>query len=63
MLHPLPQRSFVALLNLPKAYTMQITPVLIGEIGAIKSELSHLNGFDQSFQMIASEDGSADIGS
>lgn len=34
-----------------------------GEIGAIKSELSHLNGFDQSLQMIASEDGSADIGS
>jgi hypothetical protein len=41
---------------------MQITPVLIGEIGAIKSELSHLKGFDQSLQMIASEDGSADIG-
>lgn len=62
MLLPLPQGSFVALLSLPRACDIKMTPVLTGVIDAIKNELSRLDAFDRDVLVITPDDVSVDTG-
>ena len=56
LLHPLPQKRFVALLNWPKTSDVHLTPTLNGALNAIKSQLSRLEAFDRNFLVISTDD-------
>jgi serine/threonine protein kinase len=56
----LPQGNLVALLSLPRTSDIKMTPVLTGVIGAIKNELSRLDGFDRDVLAITPDDASVD---
>ena len=56
LLHPLPRKRFVALLNWPATSDVQFAPMLSGIIGAIKNELSRVEAFDRDLFVISPED-------
>jgi eukaryotic-like serine/threonine-protein kinase len=56
LLHPLPQKRFVALLNWPKTSDVHLTPTLNGALNAIKSQLSRLEAFDRNLLVISTDD-------
>ncbi len=53
VLHPLPPKRFVALLNWPPSSDTRIKPVLLGIIDTIASELSRAEEFDRNLFVIA----------
>ena len=61
LIHPLPSKRFVALLNWPKTAESNIAPMLTGALGAIKSELARLEVFDRNLFVISPEDAQQDI--
>jgi tetratricopeptide (TPR) repeat protein len=56
LLHPLPGRRFIALLNWPRTSDNHVAPMLTGVLGAIKSELSRMEAFDRNLFVISPED-------
>jgi eukaryotic-like serine/threonine-protein kinase len=56
LLHPLPGKRFVALLNWPKTSDEKVTPMLTGVLTAIKSEFARLEAFDRNLFVISPED-------
>jgi serine/threonine protein kinase/Flp pilus assembly protein TadD len=56
LLHPLPTKRFVALLNWPKPSDSKIAPMLNGALSAIKSELARAEAFDRNLFVISPED-------
>jgi tetratricopeptide (TPR) repeat protein len=56
LLHPLPGKRFVALLNWPKTSDIQVTPMLTSVLTAIKSELARVEAFDRDLFVISPED-------
>ena len=61
LLHPLPGKRFVALLNWPKTSDVRLAPMLTGVLSAIKGELARLEAFDRDFFVIAPEDALDDV--
>ncbi|WP_263350425.1 serine/threonine-protein kinase [Acidicapsa acidisoli] len=61
VLHPLPPKRFVALLNWPKTSDSRLTPMLTGALSAIKSELSRLEAFDRDLLVITPEDAGTEL--
>ncbi len=61
MLHPLPEKRFVALLNWPRALNGEIAPVLTGVLGALKGELSRFEASDRNLFVISPEDVSKEL--
>jgi tetratricopeptide (TPR) repeat protein len=55
LLHPLPEKRFVALLNWPKSDS-RVTPMLNGVLSAIQSELARVEAFDRNLFVISPED-------
>lgn len=53
VLHPLPPKRFVALVNWPPSSDTRIRPVLLGVIDTIASELSRAEAFDRNLFVIA----------
>jgi tetratricopeptide (TPR) repeat protein/tRNA A-37 threonylcarbamoyl transferase component Bud32 len=56
LLHPLPRKRFIALLNWPKTSDSHVAPMLTGALSAIKSELSRVEAFDRNLFVISPED-------
>jgi serine/threonine protein kinase/tetratricopeptide (TPR) repeat protein len=56
LLHPLPGKRFIALLNWPKTSDSHVAPMLTGALSAIKSELSRVEAFDRNLFVISPED-------
>lgn len=52
MLHPLPLKRFVALLNWPPVSEARVKPLLAGVINAIEGELARAEAFDQDLFVI-----------
>ncbi len=63
LLHPLPEKRFVALLDWPKVSDNRVTPMLTGVLAAIKGELARLEAFDRNLFVIAPEDAHQDVSS
>jgi eukaryotic-like serine/threonine-protein kinase len=61
LLHPLPRKRFVAVLNWPKTSDSNLTPMLTGVLGAIKNELIRVEAFDHDFFVISPEDVSGHV--
>jgi len=61
LLHPIPQKRFVALLNWPKTSDSQIAPMLTGALKAIKSELARFEAFDHNLFVITPEEAGEDV--
>jgi tetratricopeptide (TPR) repeat protein len=61
LLHPLPGKRFVALLNWPHASDSQVVPMLTGVHSAIKSELARIEAFDRDLFVISPEDVDQDL--
>jgi eukaryotic-like serine/threonine-protein kinase len=61
LLHPLPQKRFVALLNWPNNPGSQVAPMLTGVLDAIKNELARLEAFDHNLFVISPEDVNQDL--
>jgi tetratricopeptide (TPR) repeat protein len=61
LLHPLPRKRFVAVLNWPKTSDSKLTPMLTGVLGAIKNELIRVEAFDHDFFVISPEDVSGHV--
>jgi serine/threonine protein kinase/tetratricopeptide (TPR) repeat protein len=62
LLHPLPGKRFIALLNWPKTSDSHIAPMLTGALNAIKAELARLEAFDRNLFVISPEDVGRDPG-
>jgi serine/threonine protein kinase/Flp pilus assembly protein TadD len=56
LLHPLPRKRFVAVLNWPKTSDNRLIPMLTGVLGAIKNELIRVEAIDHDFFVISPED-------
>jgi eukaryotic-like serine/threonine-protein kinase len=56
VLHPLPSKRFVALLNWPATSDIHVTPMLTSVLSAIKSELTHAETLDRDLFVISPED-------
>jgi eukaryotic-like serine/threonine-protein kinase len=56
LLHPLPGKRFVALLNWPKTSDIHVTPMLTSVLSAIKSKLTHFETLDRDLFVISPED-------
>jgi eukaryotic-like serine/threonine-protein kinase len=63
LLHPLPAKRFVALLNWPKTSDSQVAPMLTGVLNAIKSELARFEAFDRELFVISPEDVNREVAS
>jgi serine/threonine protein kinase/Tfp pilus assembly protein PilF len=61
LLHPLPRKRFIALLNWPKTSDNHVAPMLTGALSAIKSELSRVEAFDRNLFVISPEDVGGDL--
>ena len=61
LLHPLPEKRFVALLDWPKGSDNRVTPMLTGVLAAIKGELARLEAFDRNLFVISPEDAHQDV--
>jgi eukaryotic-like serine/threonine-protein kinase len=60
LLHPLPSKRFVALLNWPQSSDIQVTPMVTSVLTAIKSALTHFETLDRNLFVISPEDASID---
>ncbi|MGA9605629.1 MAG: serine/threonine-protein kinase, partial [Rouxiella badensis] len=60
VLHPLPRKRFVALLNWPQTSDNQVTPMVTSVLSAIKSALTHFETKDRDLFVISPEDASVD---
>jgi serine/threonine protein kinase/Flp pilus assembly protein TadD len=56
LLHPLPAKRFIALLNWPKTSDSHVLPMLTGVLSAIKNELARVEAFDRELFVISPED-------
>ena len=63
LLHPLPEKRFVALLDWPRVSDNRVTPMLTGVLAALKGELARLEAFDRNLFVIAPEDAHLDLSS
>jgi serine/threonine protein kinase/tetratricopeptide (TPR) repeat protein len=61
LLHPLPGKRFVALLNWPQTSDSHVVPMLTGVLTAIKGELSRIEAFDRDLFVISPEDVDQDL--
>jgi eukaryotic-like serine/threonine-protein kinase len=61
LLHPLPGKRFIAMLNWPKTSDSRVAPMLTGVLSAIKSELARVEAFDRNLFVISPEDVGRDI--
>jgi eukaryotic-like serine/threonine-protein kinase len=61
LLHPLPGKRFIAMLNWPKTSDGHVAPMLTGVLTAIKSELARVEAFDRNLFVISPEDVGRDI--
>jgi tetratricopeptide (TPR) repeat protein/tRNA A-37 threonylcarbamoyl transferase component Bud32 len=61
MLHPLPGKRFVALVNWPHTSDLQVMPMLTGVLSAIKGELARIEAFDRDLFVISPEDVDQDL--
>lgn len=61
LLHPLPGRRFVALLNWPKTSDSQVAPLLTGVLAAIKGQLTRIEAQDHNLFVISPDDVNQDI--
>jgi eukaryotic-like serine/threonine-protein kinase len=61
LLHPLPGKRFVALLNWPHTSDIQVVPMLTGVLSAIKGELARIEAFDRDLFVISPEDVDQDL--
>lgn len=61
LLHPLPAKRFVALLNWPRPTDSHVVPMLTGVLSAIKSELARVEAFDRDLFVISPEDVNRDL--
>jgi len=66
LLHPLPKKRFVALLNWPKTSDAKLMPTLTAALSAIKSELSRFESSDRDLFVISPDElspanGKADV--
>ena len=61
LLHPLPGKRFVALLNWPQTSDSHVMPMLTGVHSAIKGELSRIEAFDRDLFVISPEDVDQDL--
>jgi eukaryotic-like serine/threonine-protein kinase len=61
LLHPLPGKRFVALLNWPQTSDSQVVPMLMGVLSAIKGELSRIEAFDRDLFVISPEEVDQDL--
>ncbi|MGC2583053.1 MAG: protein kinase [Acidobacteriaceae bacterium] len=61
LLHPLPGKRFVALLNWPKTSDSQVTPLLTGVLAAIKGQLARIEALDHNLFVISPDDVGEDI--
>jgi eukaryotic-like serine/threonine-protein kinase len=61
LLHPLPEKRFIALLNWPRALNGEIVPMLTGVLSALKSELSRFEASDRNLFVISPEDVSKEL--
>ena len=62
VLHPLPGKRFVALLNWPKTSDNQAAPLLNGVLAAIKGQLARIEALDHDLFVISPDDVGEDIG-
>jgi serine/threonine protein kinase/tetratricopeptide (TPR) repeat protein len=61
LLHPLPGKRFIALLNWPKTSDIHVTPMLTSVLSAIKSDLARVETFDRDLFVISPEDVSMNV--
>ncbi|MGA8528282.1 MAG: protein kinase, partial [Acidobacteriaceae bacterium] len=61
LLHPLPGKRFVALLNWPKTSDNQVAPLLTGVLAAIKGQLARIEALDHDLFVISPDDVGEDI--
>jgi tetratricopeptide (TPR) repeat protein len=61
LLHPLPQKRFVALLHWPANSDAGLTPMVTGVLNAIKSELTRVEAFDRDLFVVSPEDLNRDV--
>ncbi|MGA7523885.1 MAG: tetratricopeptide repeat protein [Acidobacteriaceae bacterium] len=61
LLHPLPGKRFVALLNWPKTSDSRVAPMLTGVIAAIKSQLARIEALDHNLFVISPDDVDQDV--
>ena len=61
LLHPIPAKRFVALLNWPQTSDHQVVPMLTGVLSAIKGELARIEAFDRDLFVISPEDVDQDL--
>jgi tetratricopeptide (TPR) repeat protein/tRNA A-37 threonylcarbamoyl transferase component Bud32 len=61
MLHPLPGKRFVALVNWPQTSNSQAAPMLTGVLSAIKGELARIEAFDRNLFVISPDDVDQDL--
>jgi eukaryotic-like serine/threonine-protein kinase len=61
LLHPLPAKRFVALLNWPRTTDSHVAPMLTGVLSAIKIELARVEAFDRDLFVISPEDVNRDL--
>jgi serine/threonine protein kinase/tetratricopeptide (TPR) repeat protein len=63
LLHPLPRKRFVAVLNWPQTSDSRLTPMLTGVLSAIRNELIRVEAIDHDFFVISPEDVSGHVAS
>lgn len=61
LLHPLPAKRFIAMLNWPKTSDSHVAPMLTGVLSAIKGELARVEAFDRDLFVISPEDVPGDL--
>jgi serine/threonine protein kinase/Tfp pilus assembly protein PilF len=61
LLHPLPTKRFVALLNWPRSSDSKLAPMLSGALSAIQRELERLEAFDKNLFVISPEDAHQEV--
>lgn len=61
VLHPIPKKRFVALLNWPRNSDSQVAPMLTGVLDAIKNELARAEAFDRDLFVTSPEDIDKDV--
>jgi tetratricopeptide (TPR) repeat protein/tRNA A-37 threonylcarbamoyl transferase component Bud32 len=61
LLHPLPGKRFVALMDWPRVSDNKTMPMLTGALAAIKGELARLEAFDRNLFVISPDDIGQDL--
>jgi serine/threonine protein kinase/tetratricopeptide (TPR) repeat protein len=56
LLHPLPSKRFIALLDWPKTSDIHVTPMLTSVLTAIKGEIARVEPYDRDLFVISPED-------